>query len=250
MRISHVAVSLLVVAGLIGTAHAHTVDSVGPYRVEIGWLNEPVVSGNPNAIELYVSPLEPGLELEEQVFEDGIKGLRKDIRIQLAFKGETVTLPLWSDHNVAGKYYAFVNPTVAGFYQANVLGQILDTPISLSMHPPEVRESEHIEFPEPANREVRELTAREDALAKEIEDLKGIIEASKNDRLAEVGQLMDRISELEASMGPQLEGAGSGMAGGMPDTPRPLSTLLQLAGIGLGMAGIAVGAVALARSRS
>ena len=31
--------------GFVGLAHAHTVDAVGNYRVEIGWMNEPVVSG-------------------------------------------------------------------------------------------------------------------------------------------------------------------------------------------------------------
>ena len=37
-------------------------------------MNEPVVSGETNGIELYVSPLEPDLELEDQVFKNGILG--------------------------------------------------------------------------------------------------------------------------------------------------------------------------------
>jgi len=36
---------LLLVPGIFGTAFAHTIDSVGEYRLEIGWMNEPVVSG-------------------------------------------------------------------------------------------------------------------------------------------------------------------------------------------------------------
>ena len=53
---------LLIIPSLAGIAYGHTVDSVGEYRVEIGWMNEPVVSGETNAIEFYVSLLEPGLE--------------------------------------------------------------------------------------------------------------------------------------------------------------------------------------------
>ena len=42
---------LLVIPGTVGIAYGHTVDAVGEYRVEIGWMNEPVVSGETNAIE-------------------------------------------------------------------------------------------------------------------------------------------------------------------------------------------------------
>ena len=65
---------LLIIPGLVVSAYGHTVDSVGEYRVEIGWMNEPVVSGETNAIEFYVSPLESNLELEGQVFQNGISG--------------------------------------------------------------------------------------------------------------------------------------------------------------------------------
>lgn len=53
---------LLITPGLIGTAFGHTIDSVNGYRLEIGWMNEPVVSKETNGIELFVSPLEPNLE--------------------------------------------------------------------------------------------------------------------------------------------------------------------------------------------
>lgn len=40
-------------------------------------MNEPVVSGETNAIEFYVSPLESDLKLEDQIFKNGISGLKK-----------------------------------------------------------------------------------------------------------------------------------------------------------------------------
>jgi len=163
---------LLFIPGLAGIAYGHTIDSVGEYRVEIGWMNEPVVSGETNAIEFFVSPLEAGLELEDQVFENGIAGLKKTIKIKLIYKDESITLPLSPDHNIPGKYYAFINPTISGFYQANILGTIEDTPISLSMHPPKVEERAYIEFPEPSDLTLTQIIDGHTALIEDIQDLK------------------------------------------------------------------------------
>jgi len=155
-----------------GIAFAHTIDSVGEYRVEIGWMNEPVVSGETNAIEFYVSPLEPNLDLKDQVFKNGILGLKKTVKIQLVYKDENIMLPLSPDHNIPGKYHAFINPTVSGFYQANILGNIEDTPISLSMHPPKVEERSYIEFPEPTDLTLNQIIDGHTALIEDIQNLK------------------------------------------------------------------------------
>ena len=172
MKLKLLTFLLLVIPSLVLTAEGHTVDSVGDYRVEIGWMNEPVVSGETNAIELYVSPLKPGLELEEQIFENGIEDLKKTIKLQLIYREDSITLPFSPDHNIPGKYYAFVNPTVAGFYQANVLGEINGTPISLSMHPPKVGERAYIEFPEPSDLTLTQIIDGHTALIADIKDLK------------------------------------------------------------------------------
>ena len=68
--------SLLITSG-ISPVFGHTLDSVDEYRLEIGWMNEPVVSGETNGIELLVSHLEPGIDLKNQVFKNGIEGLEK-----------------------------------------------------------------------------------------------------------------------------------------------------------------------------
>ena len=163
---------MLLIPSLAGIAYAHTIDSVGDYIIEIGWMNEPVVSGETNAIEFYVSPLEPGIELENQVFQNGISGLKNTVKIKLLFKDENIILPLSPDHDIPGKYYAFVNPTVSGFYQANILGTIVDTPISLSMHPPKVAERSYIEFPEPSDITITQMIDGHTALIEDLNDLK------------------------------------------------------------------------------
>ena len=210
MKLKLLSLLLLVVPGLVLTADAHTIDSVGEYRVEIGWMNEPVVSGETNAIELYVSPLKPGLELEDQVFENGIPDLKKTMKLQLIYKEDSITLPFSPDHNIPGKYYAFVNPTVAGFYQANVLGDIKGTPISLSMHPPKVGERAYIEFPEPSDLTLTQIIDGHTAIIADISDLKDSVETIEETKQMDMGYV----------------------------------------GIGVGVIGIAIAVVALVKSRN
>ena len=178
---------MLIIPSLAGIAYAHTIDSVGEYRVEIGWMSEPVVSGETNAIEFYVSPLEPGMELEDQVFENGVVGLKNTVKIKLIFKDESITLPLSPDHDIPGKYYAFVNPTVSGFYQANILGTIVDTPISLSMHPPKVAERSYIEFPEPSDITITQMIDGHTALIEDLNDLKESVDVLEETQSNNVG---------------------------------------------------------------
>ena len=172
MNFKHLVLFSLLIPGFFGNAYAHTVDSVGDFRLEIGWMNEPVVSGETNGIELFISPLEPGLLLEEQEFKNGVSGLEKSLKIQLILAENKITLPLSADHDISGKYYAFVNPTVAGFYQANILGNIGETTVSLSMHPPKVDERSYIEFPESSDLTLNQLIDGHTAVVGEVNDLK------------------------------------------------------------------------------
>lgn len=209
--------AVLLIPILTPSAFAHTVDAVGEYRLEIGWMNEPVVSGETNGIELYISPLIPCPEIESdmdcaasQEFQNGIGGLKKDIKMQLVYQEEKIILPFVADHNIAGKYYAFVNPTVSGFYQANLIGNIGDTGLSLSMHPPKVNERAYIEFPEPADLTVQQIIDGHTVL------------------IDEIGSIKDDVKRLDESYRVQDIG---------------------YAGIGLGIAGIVIASIALSKKR-
>ena len=207
---------LLIIPSLAGIAYGHTIDSVGEYRVEIGWMNEPVVSGETNAIEFYVSPLIPCSDIpqpikcaESQKFQNGVSDLNKTIKMKLIYKDQSITLPLSPDHDIPGKYYAFVNPTVSGFYQANILGTIIDTPISLSMHPPKVSERSYIEFPEPSDITITQMIDGHTALIEDVSDLK------------------ETVSDLKETQ----------------------SNNLEYAGIGVGIIGISIAIIALVKSK-
>lgn len=197
---------------MIPSVYAHTVDSVGPYRLEIGWLNEPAISQETNGITLDISEFDPALDPTKQPFdpEKGVSGLEKDLKFELVYKTEKIILKLTPDHNTPGKYYSLVDPTVSGFYQLNVLGNIGETIVSLSMHPPKVEDRTFIEFPEPADKTQQQIIEGHTSLIDEISSLKGDIKRiEESNQMANVGY----------------------------------------AGIGLGIAGIVIAVIALSKSK-
>ena len=197
MRYFFLILSLLLIPSVAGIAYAHTVDAVGEYRVEIGWMNEPVVSGETNALELYVSPLttcpDISIPLEcanSQEFQNGIEGLRKLLKVQFVYdKTQTITLPLVNDHDIPGKYYAFITPTVSGYFQANLIGKILDTPANLSMHPPPIAERSYIEFPELSDLALTEVIDDNAKLVERITILENTVKNLENSN----NQIQDEI---------------------------------------------------------
>lgn len=203
--------ALLSVLVCIPAAHAHQTDSVGPYRIQIGWMYEPAVSGEPNGIELFVSTLDPSLPPEDQPFADGISGLARDLKIQLVLKNVSTTLPIRADHNIAGKYFALVEPTVPGFYQVNILGNIADTTVSKSLHAPRVETKEYLQFPQ----------LPQDPILQEHEDFR-----------ADLAGIRDSIARLESGQ------------------PVSYTGHLAIAGIGVGISAIILAAIAVARNKN
>ena len=197
---------------------AHTIDSIdNKYRIEIGWMNEPVVTGETNGIELYISEMTSCPEISESIkcaesqeFKNGIPYLDDTLKMQLIYKTNSITLHLEPDHNIPGKYYAFVDPTVAGYYQANIIGKIHDTVVSLSMHPPKVDERAYIEFPEPSDITINQI----------INSHTGIIE--------DINELTESVDDLKQSNSQQN---------------------LSYAGMGIGIAAMIIAGIALAKSK-
>ena len=197
MKYHFLFLSLLLIPSFAGIAYGHTVDAVGEYRVEIGWMNEPVVSGETNALELYISPLvdcpDISISMEcanSQEFQNGIEGLRKLLKVQFVYdKTQTITLPLVNDHDVPGKYYAFITPTVSGYFQANLIGKILDIPVNLSMHPPPIGERSYIEFPELADLALTEVIDDNTKLVERITSLENTVKNLENSN----NQIQDEI---------------------------------------------------------
>lgn len=217
-----------------GVVYAHTLDAWGDYRLEITWAHSPAFTGDLNALILYVSPLVPGLELEEQPFENGVVGLEDTLKIQLVSRDSTIMLFLDPDAEIPGVYSAHVRVDRAGYYQANVIGTIGDTPISLSLHPPQVRNSEHITVPQDYDL-FHDIYSDQDVMRGSITELYDMYDMyDENVQLyqeyeAQIDALKSRIAELEQS--------DANMAG-------------QYLGVAVGLVGIGTAILALYRTRS
>lgn len=222
----------MVAPALFAAAQGHTLDSVEGYRMEIGWENEPPYAGEINAIILYVSPLVPGLELEDQPFENGVIGLEDTLKIQLVAKDYRITLFLDPDEEIPGKYRAFVKILRPGYYQANILGNIGDAVISFSMHPPQVRNADHITFPQDYG-SVYNMAIEQDAIRADLENLTTSYHANLNDLTSayqtDLEGLRERLDALERTGG---------------------NNSIAYVGLGLGAVGIGLAAVALYRGRA
>lgn len=125
---------------LIGyqTAFAHTSITVGDYTVEIGWVNEPVLVGQQNAIVVNVTTTS-----DQKPVED-VSSLT--VAVSYGAQSKTLTLqPLGED--TPGQYVAPVLPTVPGQYTVNLGGKIGTTDVKVDVQPEEVQAVDILQFP-------------------------------------------------------------------------------------------------------
>jgi len=197
-------------------AFAHQSDSVGDYRIEIDWKNKPIVTGESNAIIVYVSEMDKSKEAADQPFipEKGIEGLKKTLKIQLVVDTESITLPL-QPTDIPGKYEAPITPTFSGWSQLNFLGKINEQNVNLALHPLKVEEQEVLQFPQ-----VESTVVESGDFEREINDLRG-----------DIRELQETIDELKEQTNNSMDG------------------VMIIAAIGLGIAGIAIGAASFVKKK-
>ena len=203
---------------LASNAFGHQNDSVGDYRIEIDWKNWPVVSGEANAIIVYVSEMDKSLEPVDQEFvsEKGIEGLKKTLKIKLIVDDASITLPL-APTDVSGMYEAPITPTFSGWSQLNILGTVNDTSINLALHPKKVEDPTLLQFPLVESNQV------------EIEDFNREI----NDLRGDIRELQETVNELKE----------------FEEEKDVWSGYMIIAAIGLGFTGIAIGVASFAKKK-
>ena len=202
---------------MLNSAFAHQADSVGDYRIEIDWKNKPIVTGESNAIIVYVSVMDKTKEAADQPFnpDKGIEGLKKTLKIKLVVEEQFITLPL-QPTDIPGKYESAITPTFSGWSQLNFLGKINEQNVNLALHPLKVQEQEVLQFPP-----VETTVVESGDFEREVNDLRG-----------DIRELQQTINELKE----QTE-ADDGIDG------------MIIAAIGLGIAGIAIGAASFAKKK-
>ena len=121
-------------------AFAHEGVTVGDYEIEIGWVNEPPIVGQQNALVVNVTNTSSS---DAQPVEDA-----SALTVTISYGGQSKTLtlqPLGED--TPGQFVAPLIPTVAGEYMVALGGKLGDTDVSAEIHPEEVVPADILQFP-------------------------------------------------------------------------------------------------------
>lgn len=122
--------ALLLAAGTLiagnGMASAHEHRVVGDYTFVVGYLNEPAVQDEVNAVSVRITTPAPADATpaagEDEVAETPIEGLQLTVEVILGDqKVELALEPKWGD---PGHYVAYLIPTQPGDYSFHVTGEI------------------------------------------------------------------------------------------------------------------------------
>ncbi len=137
-------ICLVVILALPIAASAHQTLTVGEYNVEYGWISEPAVVGQPNAVVINLSLKSADPKAAPQDVD--ITGLK----IQALYGGQTKALalqPLGED--TPGQFIAPMTPMRAGTYTIHLSGSIGTTTFNNDVQPEEVQTADLVQFPAP-----------------------------------------------------------------------------------------------------
>ena len=122
----------------VQTAFAHTSITAGNYTIEIGWVNEPAIVGQQNAIVVNVSTISDNKPVEN------VSGLI--VAVSYGDQSKTLTLqPLGED--TLGHFIAPILPTIPGQYTITLGGKLGDTSVGAQVQPEEVQSADILQFP-------------------------------------------------------------------------------------------------------
>jgi hypothetical protein len=145
-RLLFVFAMLVVLLLPVSSVSAHTSFPSGPYIVEIGWLNEPPVAGQPNAIVVNLSVA------NQSSSSAPVKLDYSGLTLQVDYGGQSKLLTLQpqsedTPYNLMG----VMTPAVMGKYTVTVNGKLGgdlgSTPVSITMQPEEVVGLDSVQFP-------------------------------------------------------------------------------------------------------
>ena len=134
--------TLLVSAALLLvplTAQAHVAVDSGSYHFEIGWLNEPVLIGERNALDLFVAA--------KAKPDEGLAGVESALKFTVEYGGVSQSYDLAPVENEPGHYNAVFVPTRLGQYTFHLTGAINGETVDVKVEPEEVVAAGKLAFP-------------------------------------------------------------------------------------------------------
>ena len=117
---------------------AHETVTIGDYELEIGWVDEPAVAGQKNAILVNVLNTSTGQPVEDV----------SALTVTILYGGQEKELtlqPLGED--TPGQFMAPILPTIPGQYTILLGGQLGDTAVDAHVEPEEVEATDTLQFP-------------------------------------------------------------------------------------------------------
>jgi hypothetical protein len=159
--------------GLLAGAHAHKSKIVGDYKIEVGWVYEPPVQQQRNAIEIVVtkatdaekemthseghnmsemndtkdthdshnthaSDSKDHTMHESKTVLEGITGLRKSMEADVTLNAKKSFLKLIESKVKPGVYYGIYTPDSSGFPLVHLVGDVRGTQFEITFHPEKV----------------------------------------------------------------------------------------------------------------
>jgi hypothetical protein len=133
------ALLLLLAPGRAPAAWAHETITVGGTEVEYGWVNEPPIAGQPNAVVINIAP---------KGADSGADVDASNLTVEAVFGSERKFLALEPlGENTPGQFIAPMTPTRPGKYTIHLGGSVGSTGFDTDVVPEEVHTPDLVEFP-------------------------------------------------------------------------------------------------------
>ncbi|AIC15671.1 hypothetical protein [Nitrososphaera viennensis] len=235
-----VAIALLLTGAFAAPAYAHQrqLYTIGgkDYLIVIGSLNEPAFVDDKTGVDLRVLNADPSDPMNSRAAgATPVTGLEQTLKVEIGAGDKKKEMPLEPVFNSPGQYSAPFYPTIATTYTYRIFGTINNTPVDLTFSCTPAGEA----GAQPDNSAV---TVSEGVVRKGVAGGYGCFESrtdagfpepymQNNDVSKAIAQVQSDVASVKAP-----PAASGGSDGGM-----------AWAGIGLGIVGIAIGAVAMAR---
>ena len=143
----HVLMVLMLLAALFAfpqIAWAHQNVTVGDYNLEYGWVSEPAVVGQPNAVVINITPKDFSSSGGTQPPDQDVSAFT----VMAMFGGQTKMLELQPlGETTPGQFIAPITPMRPGVYTIHLGGKIGSTDFNTDVTPEEVKTSDVVQFP-------------------------------------------------------------------------------------------------------
>lgn len=133
---------------------AHEEVETGSYLLVVGWNNEPVIVGEPNGLDLFISLKDEHAEEEghtegdEHAAAEGVTGAEATLKLTVEYGGVSRTYDLRPAFGQPGGYTASITPTREGQYTFHFTGKLGEEDVDVSVEPQEVTPASEFAFPE------------------------------------------------------------------------------------------------------